>query len=344
MTNRFERGYTPPNPINRRTSGGVDVVAVTATEAEADLLPYAGALYNVVTTQSTLNDPNWSTTSNYFITPSGQALDRTTYSALFNRIGTVWGSGNGSSTFNVVNINQFGAGAPFPVSVSPTVYTSVGTYGSGNFVQHSHIISNANQSTWLYNGTGGDQRGNYATTPVTALSGTPAGDTYQTPNHARCRSFLSFKDSTDSLPLGTLIAHLCPISQISTVLADNPKLLVASGQTISASEYTNYVAANGATLPDLRGRFLRQDIANVNMPSSTYEMQGTTFAFHGHRWTTGTLGIFGTYTQVGRFRDGFTSLSGAWFGATTGTPYSLGPGNETRPYNTSVTYLIKVKP
>lgn len=36
-----------------------------------------------------------------FMLCNGAAISRTTYSALFARIGTVWGSGNGSTTFNI---------------------------------------------------------------------------------------------------------------------------------------------------------------------------------------------------------------------------------------------------
>ena len=37
------------------------------------------------------------------VIPSGKELNRTTFSKLFNRIGTLYGSGNGSTTFNVPN-------------------------------------------------------------------------------------------------------------------------------------------------------------------------------------------------------------------------------------------------
>jgi hypothetical protein len=346
MTNRFERGYVPPQPLEQRLSGGVEVVAATAKKAEADLLPLAGALYNVSTTENTVADPAWATTSTFFITPSGQQLSRTTYSQLFARISGVWGYGDGFSTFNSVNVNRFGVTAPFTVSVAPTTYTTVGTYGSGNFVEHSHLITNANQVTWNYNGDGGDQRGNYPAAPQTALSGTLVGSpTVQTPKGATCRCFLAYIDSTDSLPLGTLVAHLTPISSIATVLAENPKLLVASGQTIDAGIYTNYVAAYGAALPDFQGRFLRQDIAGLNTPApATTTTINTSFAVHGHRWTGGTLRAQGTYVQSPNVRNFAGSVSGAYYNPTPSRPYSLGPGNETRPYNTSVTYLIKVKP
>ncbi|MHC2251476.1 microcystin-dependent protein [Bradyrhizobium embrapense] len=41
--------------------------------------------------------------NNSFAFPSGQAISRTTYSALFNLIGTLYGAGNGTTTFNLPN-------------------------------------------------------------------------------------------------------------------------------------------------------------------------------------------------------------------------------------------------
>ncbi len=42
--------------------------------------------------------------SNYLLC-NGQAVSRTTYLALFNKIGTTYGGGNGSTTFNVPNLS-----------------------------------------------------------------------------------------------------------------------------------------------------------------------------------------------------------------------------------------------
>lgn len=348
MSNRFERGFVPPTPLTKRTSGGVDVVAVTAAKKETDLLPLGGALVNVYTTESTVQDSDWSITSNYFITPSGQALSRSTYSTLFDRLGTTWGSGNGSTTFNCTNILGFNS-PPFTVSVSPTVYTTVGTYGSGNFINHPHTISNGNQNTFRYipsDPTGPtDQRGNFNMQVIPAVSGTVNGDTLISPKGEGLRGFLCTEESALALPLGYVVAHLTPISSISTVLSAYPKLLVASGQVISASAYFSYVAAYGSTLPNLQGKFIRHECAIVNIGVNTaINNFGTSFASHSHRWTAGTFNRRLSSNQSPDLRNAFGSVSGAMYGDTPSSNYTLGPGNETRPYNTSVTYLIKVLP
>lgn len=47
-----------------------------------------------------------------WVRADGQALSRTTYANLFASIGTTYGSGDGSTTFNVPNISGSGAGSP----------------------------------------------------------------------------------------------------------------------------------------------------------------------------------------------------------------------------------------
>jgi microcystin-dependent protein len=47
-----------------------------------------------------------------WVRADGQALSRTTYADLFASIGTTYGSGDGSTTFNVPNISGSGAGSP----------------------------------------------------------------------------------------------------------------------------------------------------------------------------------------------------------------------------------------
>lgn len=64
---------------------------------------------------------------------TGSAVSRTTYSALFSAIGTSWGSGDGSTTFNVPDLtNMFlrGSGS-----------SAVGVYESDDFKSHTHAVT-----------------------------------------------------------------------------------------------------------------------------------------------------------------------------------------------------------
>jgi microcystin-dependent protein len=64
---------------------------------------------------------------------NGAAVSRTTYSRLFSAIGTLWGVGDGSTTFNVPDLqNMFIRGA----GSSP-----VGTFEANTFGTHTHTVT-----------------------------------------------------------------------------------------------------------------------------------------------------------------------------------------------------------
>ncbi|MBR1206623.1 MULTISPECIES: phage tail protein [unclassified Bradyrhizobium] len=68
-----------------------------------------------------------------FAFPNGQAISRTTYSALFNLIGTLYGAGNGTTTFNLPN--KTGRASvmrdPGGTQISGAVFTSLDLGGVG---------------------------------------------------------------------------------------------------------------------------------------------------------------------------------------------------------------------
>tara|TARA_R100001594_G_scaffold147025_1_gene199399 strand:- start:4 stop:1119 length:1116 start_codon:yes stop_codon:yes gene_type:complete len=370
MSNRFERGYVPPQPIKRRTTGGVQVKPAVATQAETNLVPLAGAMVNVYTLAEDEKDPEWSDTDDFFTQPSGQVLSRTDYATLYGRLGVVWGVGDGATTFNVPNVLQTSR-QPFFVSVSPTVYTAVGTYGSGNMGEHPHTFSNRAATYW-YDGTGGDQRGprnenNYPTIsgqyeyglgyrefPGVELYQQP-GQIFHQPKFMGLRSYMCTQDGGGTLPLGYTFSHLSTVADAATILGDYDTLLIASGQTIPAADYPDFVAAYGATLPDLTGRFMRQDIAMASgfspegrgLPvNSTYIAGSDAYASHFHVYPGNTspgLRCLDSVSQSSNTRNYNPSPTGAWNQAGKSSPYGVGPGNELRPYNISVLYFIKVK-
>lgn len=76
--------------------------------------------------------------STKWLTCTGQAVSRTTYSDLFNRIGTVYGVGDGSSTFNLPDLR-----ARVPIGTGST-YNPGSTGGAASAVlnlRHSHGIA-----------------------------------------------------------------------------------------------------------------------------------------------------------------------------------------------------------
>lgn len=89
---------------------------------------------------------------NNYLIPSGQDISRTVYSELFNRIGTKFGTGDGSTTFglpNFLGLFSRGAEASDYITTSGTDLSASGYLGD-TLVEHIHGRSN------VYYSTGGD--------------------------------------------------------------------------------------------------------------------------------------------------------------------------------------------
>jgi len=116
-----------------------------------------GVTYSVATGQFHLNTNNnqWtpgqvgtfamSTCPSGWAAADGSAVSRTvTYSGLFAAIGTTWGSGDGSTTFNLPDLRGTflrGSGTNATGSSSGAVGPSVGTYAADTYLNHSHSIT-----------------------------------------------------------------------------------------------------------------------------------------------------------------------------------------------------------
>ncbi len=87
----------------------------------------------------------------------GQAISRSTYAALFAAIGTTWGTGDGSTTFNLPDLrgrvtagldNMGGTAANRLTSASGTPGTTLGGTGGGELQQqHNHAASSTSSSS-----------------------------------------------------------------------------------------------------------------------------------------------------------------------------------------------------
>lgn len=100
------------------------------------------------------------------VVASGQALSRTTYAKLFERIGTLYGSGNGTTTFNLPDYRGVFLRAPVGRNtIQPSGYLN-GSYGEDGFVSHRHGYNPA-----YYLASGG-RRCDY--TPIGTATTTPA--------------------------------------------------------------------------------------------------------------------------------------------------------------------------
>jgi hypothetical protein len=79
---------------------------------------------------------------------NGQAVSRTTYAALFATIGTVWGSGDGTTTFNVPNLQKrFTVGLFTGKNIGDT-----GGSADATVLDHRHgygRFTSGNDNVWL---------------------------------------------------------------------------------------------------------------------------------------------------------------------------------------------------
>jgi len=79
-----------------------------------------------------------------FLSCDGSAVSRSTYATLFTAIGTTWGSGDGSTTFNVPDLRGMfvrGTGTNATGSSSGAVGPSVGSYAADTYLNHTHTDS-----------------------------------------------------------------------------------------------------------------------------------------------------------------------------------------------------------
>lgn len=91
-----------------------------------------------------------------YLVQNGQAVSRSTYAALFAVIGTRYGAGNGSTTFNVPNADQK---CTWGTATDSQVGTTNGTFahyhGSGNYIGNLGAV-NDNASSFGYQAVGRD--------------------------------------------------------------------------------------------------------------------------------------------------------------------------------------------
>lgn len=81
----------------------------------------------------------------------GSAISRTTYATLFAAIGTTWGSGDGSTTFNVPDLRgMFVRGTGTNGTYGTAVGQAVGTYAADTYLNHNHAITDPGHTHSYY--------------------------------------------------------------------------------------------------------------------------------------------------------------------------------------------------
>ena len=95
----------------------------------------------------------------------GSAISRTTYATLFGVIGTTYGSGDGSTTFNLPNLK---GKVPVGIDVNDDDFNLIGKTGGSKYIQaHKHAVNwatepgNTEGRVRLGNSSGGSATGAY---------------------------------------------------------------------------------------------------------------------------------------------------------------------------------------
>ena len=118
-----------------------------------------------------------STAPSGWLACSGQAVSRTTYASLFNRIGTTWGAGNGTTTFNLPDLRgEYIRGFDNGRGVDTGRVFASAQAGQAGESLHSHtydkpnIITRYVQDLGVGNGDAVSQIGNFTVTPTSQVS------------------------------------------------------------------------------------------------------------------------------------------------------------------------------
>ncbi len=116
-----------------------------------------------------------STPSPGTLVANGAAIGRAAYPALFNRIGTMYGAGNGSTTFNLPNVNN-------GYTLVAANGTAIGTQWAGSILSHNHAASSDTQG-WHGHDAGTYVAGNHNHGIQRAANDNPAGEFFNADNN-----------------------------------------------------------------------------------------------------------------------------------------------------------------
>lgn len=276
--------------------------------------------------------------SNKFVIASGGILSTTTYSGLFSIIRTTFG-GNGTTNFVTPNLfDKF-------IYLKGTAVSGVTPItGSGVLVNtHDHTFVRRTGTGFTANTTG--ETRNAMNSTVTLTSSFDGDDN----NELRKRECIPLiATANGDLPVGVVFPVLWPNVSTTFPTFDVSKLVIASGQNISRTDYSSlfslvgtlYGSGNGSTtftLPDFRGIFISgpRQPASVRQPSGVLSPSGflpDTFFRHAHTFL-GTVGV--SIVANGGGTSSFTSVVTA-----PASTLSTGNASESRSANISVIWCL----
>lgn len=270
----------------------------------------------------------------------GSAVSRTTYADLFSAISTVYGTGDGSTTFNLPDLRgQFirgwantSTGATLTASIASTTATFVGTV-SGTTLTVSSVSAGSVTPGMILTSTsttgtpsGGYQSITEKATIVAQLTGTTgAAGTYTISSPQTLSSAVTFTGTLNTLTVSSLTGAV----QIGQVLS-------GTGVTVGTTIYARGTGTGGA------GTYY---VTNTQTVSSTTIT--ATVPDAGRTIGSGQNHAFESHTHSSSYFYNFTGGgAGVNYGTNnynTGTYpiYPTGASGETRPVNIAMLACIK---
>jgi len=276
----------------------------------------------------------------------GSPVSRTVYSELFSQIGTTFGEGNGSSTFNLPDFTD--QERYWKTETNATLPPGVAISGQAVLPYHTHTFRamiNANSQQTSCQSPGDKVRN------TTGLNNSSVGNTGSTNGnqgkHLAAVPVIAHT-ATSLTPIGFAIPYLAAGAEVD-VNTQLPEefYMVCSGQLLEVADYpelfkrigTLYGASGTAfQLPDYRGIFLKAtdgiDTQPVVPASPGYYEDS--FAQHNHQ------ARFRNQSASNDCPSGGDAGNGGLSGPATSNS-SVGTNTENRPLNITVAWICRVQ-
>lgn len=309
----------------------------------------------------------------------GFEISRTTFSQLFARIGTTWGGGNGTSTFNIPYLPR--RYRRHRDTVDTSLAGAVGTYQNPTNLAHAHTYSGtssdqSNGHTHTYSGTSSDQSNGHTHTYGGTSSDQSNGHTHtyggtssgQSVGHTHTYSSTTGSTNTDhshgvNINSGGMSAN----TSHTHALGGPQSAFLTSINNGTAASQGNVVVTSGGLSANLTTSSVNIDHGhNVNgntgamsaNAAHTHSVGGTTDGGnvdHTHNYSgtsdAGNVGHTHTYGGTtsavsGGHTHTYSGTSAAGDVGHThtygGTSASSGDANESRPFSATVLTCIKL--
>lgn len=275
---------------------------------------------------------------NDYAVADGSAVDRVVYSGLYEVMGTRFGAGDGSSTFNTPPLTPI-----YGYTKCTTISGFQAPSGVGVIPTHTHTLS-----VGVVAGPPPASNGNGGRTDPGSFTFTSSSDGGN--NDGRHNEVIPLLASTGgAAPAGCVVLSLTPDSIPSIALIIPPNCVIASGQALSRTTYSTlysrlgnlYGSGDGSTtfnIPDYRGVFLRAPVGRTTIQPSGY----TTAVYGQDNFIRHNHSVTAYYLAGGNRRCDYTANSTNTGPGASG-PSSIGGGSESRPANITVTHFLVVQ-